>query len=260
MAPQWHPVSSHSLRMHPARGLALRLGPIFLCMGLARGRVGLTRRNSPFGKHWAVQNVQFLLVSSSAGLRCRRGWANERSMREIYLRGFEIGFKEGGAKAAMMGYNRIGTVENAVNRALITDVLHGEWGSHAHCLTDGYATMIGCDKYENPDLQIRAGGGQLLNIMGYDGTNGLSERTTGSEKGREMMHDMCKRILYVYCNSNAMTTTRDYTPYWKYLLGGVDVLLVGGVALARWKDSRLRKAEEEEAETGQADKAKSDKA
>jgi beta-glucosidase len=187
-------------------------------------------------------------------------WANEQAIREIYLRGFEIGFKEGGAKAAMMGYNRIGTVENAVSRALITDVLHGEWGSHAHCLTDGYGSMFGCDKYEHPDLQIRAGGGQLLNITGYDGTNGLTERTTGSEKGREMMHDMCKRILYVYCNSNAMTTTRDYTPYWKYLLGGIDVLLVGGVALAWWKDSRLRKAEKEEAETGQADKAKSDKA
>ena len=172
-------------------------------------------------------------------------WATEQAVREIYLRGFEIGFKEGGAQAAMMGYNRIGPVENAVNRGLITNVLQQEWGTHAHCLTDGYAVMIGCDKYENPDIQLRAGGGQLLNIMGFDGTNGLSEKSTESDKGLEMMHDMCKRMLYVYCNSNAMTTTRDYTPYWKWILGGVDVLLVGGVGLAWWKEHRRMKAAEE---------------
>lgn len=170
-------------------------------------------------------------------------WATEQAIREIYLRGFEIAFKEGGAKAAMMGYNRIGPVENAVNRGLITNVLQEEWGTHAHCLTDGYAAMFGCDKYENPDIQLRAGGGQLLNIMGFDGTNGLSEKSTGSDKGLEMMHDMCKRMLYVYCNSNAMTTKRDYTPYWKGALGGVDALLVGGVALAWWKEGRRRKTE-----------------
>lgn len=182
-------------------------------------------------------------------------WANEQAMREVYLRGFEIAVKEGGAKAVMEAYNRIGTMECSCCKALNTGLLHKEWGSHASCLTDGYAPMINSNKYNNPDLQIRAGAGQLLYIGGAKAEGEMTEKTTASAKGLEMLHDACKRMLYIYCNSNAMTTTRDYTPYWKGILGAVDVLLVGGVALAWWKESRRRKAAKEAAADGSADKA-----
>ena len=188
-------------------------------------------------------------------------WANEQAIREIYLRGFEYAIKEGGSMGVMEAYPRIGTVECSTSKALNTYVLKDEWGSHAICLTDGYGaglrdtpstmqmppTLINTDKYEAPDLQLRAGCGALLFTGGYQGKYGFTERTTNTQEGREMLHDACKRLLYVYCNSNAMTVKRDYTPYWKYLLGGVDALLVGAVALAWWKDSRLRKTEKEEA-------------
>ena len=203
-------------------------------------------------------------------------WATEQAIREIYLKAFEYPVKEADAKAVMYAYNRIGPMECCVCRALTTNVLHGEWGSHASGLTDGYGAGEFAARgeedgfrqqahgamYENPDLQIRAGGGQLLFLGGWNGLKGITERTTGSEKGLEMMHDMCKRILYIYCNSNIMTTKRDYTPYWKGVLYGVDALLAGGVALAWWKDSRLRKAEKEQvlaAPAGDTDKDGADK-
>ena len=189
-----------------------------------------------YAKHFAVNDQD----NKRGGMYT---WATEQALREIYLRGFEYAAKEGEAQGFMCSYNRIGTMMSSVCKALVTGVLQEEWGTHPLVLTDGYATMIGCDLYENPDLQIRAGGGMLLNIMGYDGTNGFSEKTTGSDKGIEMLHDMAKRILYVYANSNAVTIERDYTPYWAYLLGGVDVLLAGAAVAAGVYCHRSKKAE-----------------
>ena len=182
-------------------------------------------------------------------------WCNEQALREIYLRAFEFAFKEGDAKGVMEAYNRIGFTECSVNKALNTGVLKKEWGSHAMCLTDGYASMFGSDKYNNPDLQVRAGGGMLLNVMGYDQGGGVSSRTTDSEAGVEMLHDMCKRVLYVYANSNAMVTTRDYTPYWVGALGAVDALLIGGIVAGALYNKRSKQRELEAAEAGGAAEA-----
>ena len=176
-------------------------------------------------------------------------WCNEQAIREIYLKAFEYPIKAG-CSHVMYGYNRIGPIENSVCKGLTRGILHGEWGTHVAGLTDGYAAMFGCDGYENPDLQIRAGGGMLLFVGGFTRgtTDVLTERTTGSEKGREMLHDMCKRVLYHYCNCNIMTTKRDYTPYWKYVRAGVYGLLGAGVAAGWINHASKCKKEKERAE------------
>ena len=184
-------------------------------------------------------------------------WCNEQALREIYLRAFEIPIKEGGCKSVMEAYNRIGFTECSVNKALNTHVLKEEWGSNATCLTDGYSVMIGSDKYNNPDLQLRAGCGMLLYTGGYNGEGGFSDVTTGSEKGIEMLHDMCKRVIYVYANSSAMTVKRDYTPYWVAPLAAVDALLIGGiVASGVYLFKHRGETDEEYAERKAAKKAK----
>ena len=173
-------------------------------------------------------------------------WANEQAIREIYLKAFEYPIKAGGG-AVMYGYNRIGPMENSVCKGLTRGVLQGEWGSHATGLTDGYASMFGSDKYNNPDLQIRAGGGMLLYVGGYkgDGNGTVTERTYATEKGREMLHDMCKRVLYNYCNSNIMKVRRDYTPYWKWVRAGVFGVLGVGVA-AGWINHAVKSKKEKQ--------------
>lgn len=179
-------------------------------------------------------------------------WANEQAIRELYLRGFEYAAKEGKARGFMEAYNRIGFTECSVNKALNTYVLKDEWGSNAMCLTDGYAAMFGSDTYNNPDLQVRAGAGMLLSVTGFDGTGCVSDRTTESDKGIEMMHDLCKRIVYAYANSSAVQVSRDYTPYWVGALAAVDALLVGGVAAAAVHNHKSRKAEKQaDAEAGE---------
>uniref|UniRef100_UPI00402817BA hypothetical protein n=1 Tax=Agathobacter rectalis TaxID=39491 RepID=UPI00402817BA len=112
-------------------------------------------------------------------------------------------------------------------------MLRNEWGFNGVCLTDGYNPMFGSEKYNNPDLQLRANGtAMLLFTGGYTGEGGLTEKTTGTQKGIEMMHDACKRVLYVYCNSSAMEISRDYTPYWIGIVVAVNALLVLGVVLS----------------------------
>lgn len=159
-------------------------------------------------------------------------WVNEQELREIQLRSFEYAVKEANCLGIMEAYNRVGTAECSTNYGLNTVVLRNEWGFKGACLTDGYATMIGCDKYENPDIQIRAGAGQLLFIGGATKEGSYSSATTESTAGIAMLHDLCKRILYRHCNSNAFDTARDYTPYWIIPVAILNVVLIAGAILS----------------------------
>ena len=207
---------------------------------------------SPYLKH-------FVLNDQDQGRGGMYTWCNEQALREIYLKAFEIPMKAG-CKGVMEAYPRIGPMECSCCKGLNTYVLQDEWGSHPLALTDGYgaglrdsaggfiiANLMNTDKYEHPDIQLRAGCGMLLYTGGYDPAQGygLSDRTKASDKGIEMMHDMCKRIVYHYCNSNMMSTKRDYTPYWKYVLYGIDGVLGAGL-LAGWINHFRKKNKEEE--------------
>lgn len=61
---------------------------------------------------------------------------DERTLREIYLTGFEIAIKEGGAKALMTSYNRVNGTYSNENTHLLKDILRGEWGYNGLVLTD----------------------------------------------------------------------------------------------------------------------------
>lgn len=78
-------------------------------------------------------------------------WATEQTMREIYLKPFEIGVKEGGANAMMSSFNRIGAVWSGSNHALLTDILRTEWGFKGVVITDAN------NGYMHMDRGVRAG-------------------------------------------------------------------------------------------------------
>lgn len=80
-------------------------------------------------KHFAVNNQELRRMSMNSVL-------DERTLREIYLTGFEIAVKEGGAKAIMTSYNEVnGTYANE-NAHLLKDILRGEWGFDGIVITD----------------------------------------------------------------------------------------------------------------------------
>lgn len=80
-------------------------------------------------KHFAVNSQELRRMAMDAVV-------DERTLREIYLTGFEIAVKEGGAKALMTSYNQVnGTYANE-NTHLLKDILRGEWGYDGLVITD----------------------------------------------------------------------------------------------------------------------------
>lgn len=80
-------------------------------------------------KHFAVNNQETRRMVSDSTL-------DERTLREIYLTGFEIAVKEGKPRSLMTSYNLInGTYANE-NTHLLQEILRGEWGYTGMVVTD----------------------------------------------------------------------------------------------------------------------------
>lgn len=60
----------------------------------------------------------------------------EQTLREIYLRPFELAVKEGGANALMTSMNRLGACWTGASYALCHNVLREEWGFRGSLVTD----------------------------------------------------------------------------------------------------------------------------
>ncbi len=78
-------------------------------------------------------------------------WANEQSIREIYLKAFQAPVEDSGANGVMTAYNRLGTVWAGGSKNLIDNVLRGEWGCQGKVITDnagsgelGYMNAADC--------------------------------------------------------------------------------------------------------------------
>ena len=80
-------------------------------------------------KHFALNNQEnFRFVGNSV--------ADERAMREIYLKPFETAVKEGKPGAVMSSYNRINGTFASENKWLLTDVLRTERGFDGIVMSD----------------------------------------------------------------------------------------------------------------------------
>ncbi len=80
-------------------------------------------------KHFAVNSQELRRMAMNAVV-------DERTIREIYLTGFEIAVKEGKAKTIMSAYNEVnGTYANE-NKHLLKDILRDEWGFDGIVITD----------------------------------------------------------------------------------------------------------------------------
>ncbi len=162
-------------------------------------------------------------------------WANEQSMREIYLYPFEIAVKEGGATGMMSSFNRLGMKWAGGSYALLTQVLRDEWGFHGSVITD-----YSLNTYTHVDEMIRAGGDLFLT---------QDVKTFGMEDDATqiaMLRQSTKNILYMVANSSAMSISTDgyLRPVWQTVMICVDIVIVA--ALALWGMFAVRSVKKKE--------------
>src|SRR4051794_39910582 len=74
---------------------------------------------------------------------------DERTMREIELRGFEAAVKQGGAGSVMCSYNKVNGQYACENKHLIQDILEGDWGFKGFALADFGAAHNTTDNLKN---------------------------------------------------------------------------------------------------------------
>jgi len=63
---------------------------------------------------------------------------DERTLRELYLRPFELAVRDGGAWGIMSSYNQIAGQHTAQSRWLLTDILRDEWGFEGFVVSDWF--------------------------------------------------------------------------------------------------------------------------
>lgn len=83
-------------------------------------------------KHLVANEAEFERTTISSDV-------DERTLRELYLVPFELAIREGGVLSVMTAYNRLNGTWCAEDRALLTDVLRGDFGFDGVVMTDWFA-------------------------------------------------------------------------------------------------------------------------
>ena len=142
-------------------------------------------------KHFACNNQEDNRKAVSSNL-------SERTLREIYLRGFEMAVREGKAKAVMTSYNKLNDVYTPNSYDLCTKALRNEWGFDGVVMTDWFSTSKGsgdtalCMKAGN-DLIMPGGKGFQKEILKGIETGVITE---------EELKRCCGNVIKLVLESN----------------------------------------------------------
>ena len=160
-------------------------------------------------------------------------FANEQTIRQLYLRPFEMSVRDGGATAMMASMNRIGSRWTGGHKGLMTNTLRGEWGFNGFVVTDqaSYSVFAYEDLREGleagTDLWLNTDAG-LWKLPDDDMTDGVIAN----------MQRAAHNISYAISRSNAMnglsanSKVVKVTPLWRWGVYALDgVVTVGAVAL-----------------------------
>lgn len=162
-----------------------------------------------YAKHYALNDMETNRVNCGI-------WANEQTVREIYLRAFEIVFTEGGASATMNSFTRIGTTWCGASYEMMTEVLRGEWGYDGLVISDWDTTGSAMSKVD----------GVMAGTDTFDGNNQTSVLTQYADNAAvaQAVRLSVRRVVYNVVRTNVMngmtisSVTIRVTPWWQTAL------------------------------------------
>nr|MCR5101075.1 fibronectin type III-like domain-contianing protein [Butyrivibrio sp.] len=170
-------------------------------------------------------------------------WATEQAAREIYLKAFEIPFKEAqmtinyydesgnmqsktmrAATAVMASQNDIGPTIAHGNYSLLTNVLRKEWGFKGIVHSDMFVWGGAANMY---DLAFRSGCDTFLTLKMFGGMTDTSSATSHYVM-RRAVHDVAYTLANSACMQGITPGSYEYTtmPTWKILFTVLNILLL----------------------------------
>ena len=195
-------------------------------------------------KKGLVMNIKHCFLNNQeSGRHGINTFANEQSIREIYLKPFEGALAYGGGMGVMTSYNRIGCTYAAVHSRLMLNVMRGEW-NYKGLIIDDAQTGGNNDSYANGPMMTEAGtnmfcldgnrGGQLVDYVSSNNDGGLVKKM--QESNKYIMYALLKSFMGdMSAEQNEADMGRTQNAWWKGVLYGADiglgVLTAAAVAL-----------------------------
>ena len=133
---------------------------------------------------------------------------SERALREIYLKGFEIAIKQGGAKSIMTTYGKVNDLWTAGNFDLNTEILRNQWGYTGFTMTDWWANINdrGCGTDKN-NFAAMARAQNDVYMVCSNGESHSDNVMTALEQGKLTRGELqrnAENILRFLIDTNAM--------------------------------------------------------
>lgn len=148
-------------------------------------------------KHFAANSQELRRMSTDSVV-------DERTLRELYLTGFEIAVKEGGVKAIMSAYNPVnGTYANE-NPHLLKDILRREWGFDGIVVSDWGA----CN---DPAAGVAAGSALNMPNPGPGNAQVLCDAVQAGDLSENDLDDRLRELLPIILSTTEAATGADYS-------------------------------------------------
>ncbi len=164
-------------------------------------------------KHYAMYDCNGKMVCA---------WATEQSMREIYLKPFEIAVKKGGATGVMASWAYIGNKWVGESSELMKTILRDEWGFRGFVVSDFFRNNG--HGFMNADEALANGVDAMLSTFA-GGPNQVTDKSAASNV--KYMREATHNILYTTVNSWAYDEEHSHPGMetWKVILIAADVVL-----------------------------------
>ena len=150
-------------------------------------------------KHFAANSQELRRMASDSVM-------DERTLREIYLTGFEIAVKEGHSKSIMSSYNRINGVYANENRHLLQEILRDEWGFDGFVVSDWGGSN---DHVEG----VRAGSHLEMPTTGGDSDLELIDAVKSGRISQELLDRRVDELLDVILSTAGAVKPLEGKPF-----------------------------------------------